>query len=453
MKRIHFIAIGGSAMHNLALALADSGYEITGSDDAIFEPSRSRLQRAGILPEKTGWFPEKISASLDGVVLGMHAHRDNPELARAKELGIPVWSYPEYLFQASRNLKRMVIAGSHGKTSITAAVLHVLNQLGRRENFMVGAQLEGYDRMVRLAEGAEWMILEGDEYLTSPLDSSPKFLWYRPHVAIITGIAWDHYNVFPTFDSYLQQFRRFIEVLEEGATLVYFREDEHLMELVCTCGRKDLKLIPYGSPTYSVSNGVYSVEAEGRSYSMQLVGEHNMQNLLGASLVMQEMGVPAGNFWQAVSSFSGASGRMERIVDEPDFTVYRDFGHAPSKVAATIRAVREQFPDRHLAVVMELHTYSSLNRAFLEQYAETTDPADSVRVYFDPEVVRLKRLPELEPQWIRDQFRRQDIHVVRDKRDLEKQVQELPRKQSVWLIMSSGSFGGVDFHKIADTRA
>lgn len=446
--KIHFIAIGGSAMHNLALAMHQKGYQVSGSDDSIFEPSKTRLQKVGLLPEELGWFPNKITTDLDCVILGMHAHQDNPELAKAQELNVPIYSYPEFLAKEAQDKQRLVVAGSHGKTTITAAVLHVLNECNRKESYMVGALLDGYECMVNIEPETKWMVLEGDEYLSSPLDLRSKFLWYQPHVAIITGIAWDHYNVFPSFENYAEQFTSFIKSMEPNSTLYYFDEDENLKNCISNSKREDIQFVPYNAPQYEVTNGTYTVKHNQKTYQLGVTGKHNMQNLLGAMLLCESMGVTPDNFWETIQSFHGASGRMDLLVDKNNTAIYRDFGHAPSKVEATIQAAKEQYPERHLLACIELHTYSSLNKEFLPQYKGTTTPADEVWVYFNPEVVDLKRLPALNEAIIKESFERENMTVFTDKEELKKALEQQNINNSTLLFMSSGNFGGIDFNQL-----
>lgn len=446
--RVHFIAIGGSAMHNLALALHHKGIEVTGSDDEVFEPSRSRLKAAGLLPEAMGWDADKITPQLDAIVLGMHARADNPELQRARELKIPIYSYPEFIFRQSEKKTRVVIAGSHGKTTITSMVLHVANYHGLNLDFMVGAQLEGFDTMVRLTEEAEFILLEGDEYLSSPLDLRSKFLWYRPHIALISGISWDHINVFKTEEAYLDTFRQFIASLEEGGVLIYNEEDELLRPLAVGHNRPTRK-IPYRTPGYRVEDHTMILETAEGDLPLQVFGRHNLQNLEGARLVCNRLGIMDEAFYEAISSFRGASKRLEKIGESGSRTVYKDFAHAPSKVLATVGAVREQFPDRRLVACLELHTFSSLNPEFLPFYKGTLDAADVAMVYFNPEVVAHKKLPPVGADQVRSLFGRTDLKVFTD---AESVYRELQRQEgpAAFLIMTSGNFDGQDLGAWAD---
>jgi UDP-N-acetylmuramate: L-alanyl-gamma-D-glutamyl-meso-diaminopimelate ligase len=447
--RIHLIAIGGSAMHNFALALDHLGHEVSGSDDQIFEPSRSRLADAGLLPESEGWNPDSITKEIDVVILGMHALMDNPELAKAKDIGLSIQSYPEFLFKATENKQRVVIGGSHGKTTITSMILHVLNARGRNADYMVGAQLAGFDRMLKLDESNDLAIIEGDEYLSSPVDRRSKFLHYKPHLAIITGIAWDHINVFPTEESYLDTFREFIGTMEPGATLVYCSEDPQLSRLIeeALIERPDIHFTPYNTPTSIPGNGSSHIAySDETSVKTSLVGAHNFQNLAGARTVCQHLGIDGRGFDDAIQGFTGAARRLEVAVDRPEnnFTLYRDFAHAPSKLKATQAGVVGSYPDRAVTAVFELHTFSSLNKKFLPQYKESMNAVDHAVVFYDPEVVKHKKLPAISIQEVIDCFEREDLEVITSVDQLESRLQKIPKENHCVLMMSSGRFGGVD---------
>jgi len=434
---IHLIAIGGSAMHNMALALHHKGYIITGSDDAIFSPSKDRLDKHGLLPEEMGWFPEKITKNLDAIILGMHAREDNPELAKAKELGISIFSYPEYIYEQSKNKKRVVIGGSHGKTSITAMILHVLQNLNIDCDYMVGAQLEGFDTMVKLTHDAAIIILEGDEYLSSPIDRRPKFHLYHPHIAVLSGIAWDHINVFPTFDMYVDQFRIFKNMVKD--TLIYFNEDEHLKKL--SKEETDCQLIPYATPKHSIENGITTLE----NTELIIFGNHNLQNLNAAKLVCKELGVSEEDFFRQISTFKGASMRLELVKKTNTSSIYKDFAHSPSKLKATSSAMKKQFTNRKLVACMELHTFSSLNEEFLQQYKGCMDEPDTAIVYFSPEAIAHKKLEPITTQQVHTAFNREDLLVFTDAEVLEKHLKTLNWENQNLLMMSSGTFEGMEF--------
>jgi UDP-N-acetylmuramate: L-alanyl-gamma-D-glutamyl-meso-diaminopimelate ligase len=442
--KVHFIAIGGSAMHNLALALHYKGYQVTGSDDEVFEPSKSRLKAEGLLPEKEGWFVENIHADLDAVILGMHAREDNPELIKAKEMGLPVYSYPEFLYQQTKDKKRLVIGGSHGKTTITSMVLHVLNKLNIHTDFMVGALLEGIPRSVVLENDTEIAVFEGDEYLSSPIDRRPKFHLYHPHVALISGIAWDHMNVFPTWENYLDQFAIFVDRIEPNGVLVYSQDDEHVVQ-IAKSARADIRTLPYTTPNHKIVAGKTILMTQNGDVELAIFGRHNLQNMEGARLVCAEIGVSETDFYKAIASFKGASRRLECVREVGSYVVYRDFAHAPSKLQATTAAVKEQFPDRKLLACMELHTFSSLNKAFLDHYAGTMNKADVAVVYFSPEVIAHKRLPAITVDEVKVAFGRTDLMVFTDVEALQNFIDQQEKENLVQLMMSSGNFGGIRF--------
>ncbi|MCF8308187.1 MAG: peptidoglycan synthetase [Bacteroidales bacterium] len=447
MQRIHFIAIGGSAMHNLAIALHKKGYEITGSDDEIFEPSRTRLAGYNLLPPEEGWFPERIHNNLNAVLVGMHAKKDNPELLEARKQNLPVFSFPEYLYEHAKNKKRIVIGGSHGKTTTTAMILHVLHTLNIACDFMVGAQLEGFETMVSLSSEADIMVLEGDEYLTSPLDPRPKFHVYKPHTAVITGIAWDHMNVFPTFENYLEQFRLFIRQIDPGGSLFYCREDEHLPQLVKN-NRMPARTESYSLPPHFVEDGVTYLKTSSGNYPLKIFGRHNLLNLEAARLVCDDLGISERDFFCSISTFGGASQRLEKVRETEYFVLFKDFAHAPSKVKATLQAVREQYPDRKLVAVFELHTYSSLNKSFLAQYRGTMAEADIAVIFFNPHTLELKRLPALRKSEVKKAFDRGDLQVFTDSDALSRFLKRRDYQNSAVLIMSSGNLGGISIQEL-----
>lgn len=471
--KVHFIAIGGSAMHNLALALHQKGYTVTGSDDEIFDPARTRLAQAGLLPESEGWHPERITPDLDAVVLGMHARIDNPELVKAQELGLKIYSYPEYLYEQSKDKLRIVVGGSHGKTTTTAMILHVLRHCGIEADYMVGAQLQGFDVMVRLSHTAKVMVIEGDEYLTSPIDRRPKFHLYHPNVGIITGIEWDHINVFPTFDIYKEQFSKFIDLIEPfeqtgksalRGTLIYCDEDKEVHRVATENRRTDIQKLPYVCPDYEVENGVtylrrgvppctpvLSEEGVHGGTPLRVFGHHNLLNLTAARYACREIGISDEKFNEAIGSFGGASKRLELVKKSDTCAVYKDFAHAPSKLRATINAMREQYPDRQLVACMELHTFSSLTQEFLKQYCGTMDEADVRCVYFSQYALQLKKLPPLDPESVREAFGG-NVKVFTDSKAMLDEVTALFRdnENKNLLMMSSGNFDGIDFVQLAD---
>ncbi len=445
--KIHFIAIGGSAMHNLALALQSKGYQITGSDDTIHEPSKSRLQKKGLLPESFGWYPDKITADLDAVILGMHAKSDNPELLKAQKLGLKIYSYPEFLFEQSKDKTRVVIGGSHGKTTITSMILHVMQYHEREVDFMVGAQLDGFDTMVHLTEKNEFMVLEGDEYLSSPIDRRPKFHLYQPNIALISGIAWDHINVFPTYENYVEQFKIFVDSLTNGGILVYNEEDEEVKQLV-EKSENPIKKYPYKTPSHKIENGITYLETSEGNLPLEIFGEHNLQNLAGAKWICQHMGVDEDDFYEAIASFKGANKRLEKIAENSLTTIFKDFAHSPSKVIATTRAIKEQYSNRKVIACLELHTYSSLNASFLQEYKGALDTADEAIVFYSPDAVAIKQLEEVSRDQILKAFTREDLEVFINPKEFENFLLNQSLENSVLLLMSSGNYGGLNFEKL-----
>lgn len=444
--RIHFIAIGGAAMHNLALAVAGKeSYVVTGSDDEIFDPALTHLRDAGLLPDEMGWHPERITPDIDAIILGMHAREDNPELVRARELGIQIYSFPEYLYEQTKDKIRIVVGGSHGKTTTTSMILYVLQHLGIEADYMVGAQIEGFERMVRLSSTAKYAVFEGDEYLTSPLDLRSKFLWYHPHIAILTGIAWDHINVFPTFPLYVDTFRKFANSISQ--TFIYYQRDENLQAIAAELP-DTIQTIPY-------------IEYEGE-VPMEVFGKHNMQNLQAACLACEQIGVPREKFYETIASFTGASNRLElidkvngeRLEDgvkrlQVTKVAYKDFAHSPSKLKATIAAVREHHPNLRLVAAMELHTFSSLMASFLPQYKDCMADADIAYVYFNPKVIEHKRLQKISAEDVKNAFGTKNVEVFTDSEALQTQLRSLSYENTALLMMTSGTFDGIHINEFA----
>jgi UDP-N-acetylmuramate: L-alanyl-gamma-D-glutamyl-meso-diaminopimelate ligase len=446
--RIHFIAIGGAAMHNLAIALLQKGYQITGSDDEIEEPSRSRLANHGLLPEEAGWFPEKITADLDAVILGMHARSDNPELMRANEMRIKIFSYPEFLYDQTKEKTRVVIGGSHGKTTITSMVMHVLNYHEVDFDYMVGAQIEGFDTMVRLKETSRIAVFEGDEYLSSPLDPRPKFHWYRPQIALLTGIAWDHINVFPTFENYAIQFSRFVELMPENATLVFYEEDT-LLHQMADENRNRLKIIGYKEHDAVIQDHQTYLISGDQKIALRIFGRHNLQNISGAKIICNQLGLSDSMFYKAIANFKGAARRLEVLAQNQHTAIFRDFAHSPSKVKATIEAVKSQFPDRELIACMELHTFSSLRKDFLPEYQDSMLLADRAVVYFNPHTSAHKKLEPITSEMVKYGFGQQNLEVYTDSDLLFNMLKQLNWKDKNLLLMSSGTFSGKDLTSLA----
>ncbi|MBO4751377.1 MAG: peptidoglycan synthetase [Bacteroidales bacterium] len=447
---VHFIAIGGAAMHNLAIALHLKGYNVTGSDDEIFDPAKSRLAKYGLLPKEEGWHPERITDNLDAIVLGMHARADNPELLKAQELGLRIYSYPEYLYEQSKDKTRVVIGGSHGKTTTTAMILHALAHAGIEADYMVGAQLEGFEVMVRLSETAKVMVIEGDEYLTSPIDRRPKFHVYLPNIAVVTGIEWDHVNVFPTFDIYKDQFAQFMNLIRPEGTLIYCADDAVVREVAEANKRTDIVKLPYDVPQYEVKDGVTSlIGGNGERTPLKVFGRHNLLNMTAARLVCRTLGVSDEVFNEAISTFGGASKRLELVKKNDRCAVYKDFAHAPSKLRATIHAMREQYPERKLVACMELHTFSSLTQDFLKQYHGTMDEADIRFVYYSKHALQLKKLPDLDPSQVQAAFG-DGVQVFTDSNVMVAELKKMQWNDANLLMMSSGNFDGIGFNKLAE---
>ena len=450
--KIHFIAIGGAAMHNLALALHLKGDAITGSDDEIFDPSKSRLSASGILPKVFGWFPEKITTHLDAIVLGMHAKADNPELLKAQELGLKIYSYPEFLYEQSKFKTRVVIGGSHGKTTITSMILHVMHYFNREVDYMVGAQLEGFDVMVKLTEHNDFIILEGDEYLSSPIDRRPKFHLYKPNIALLSGIAWDHINVFPTWENYVEQFSIFVDSIVEGGSITYNIEDAEVKKVV-ESSENTIRKFPYQTPNYKVQGGTTLLETEEGPMPIEIFGKHNLNNLAGAKWICQQMGIDENDFYEAISTFQGASKRLEKIAETEKSIAYKDFAHSPSKVLATTNALKNQYPNRKLIACLELHTYSSLNPEFLKEYKGALDAADVAVVFYSPHAVEIKKLKTISSEQIANAFQRENLIIYTNPIAFKTFLFSQEFNDTSLLLMSSGDYGGLDFKELKNLIA
>lgn len=436
-------------MHNLAIALTKKDFSVTGSDDVIHEPSKSRLEQYGLLPKQFGWFPEKISSEIDVIILGMHAKGDNPELLRAQELGLKIYSYPEFLFEQSKNKTRVVIGGSHGKTTITSMILHVLHYHEKEVDYMVGAQLEGFETMVHLTKKNDFTVLEGDEYLSSPIDLRPKFHLYKPNIALLSGIAWDHINVFPTFENYVEQFDVFINSITNGGILVYNEEDEIVKKLV-EKSTAAIKKYPYRSPEHFIENGITFLQTGEGDLPLEIFGNHNLQNLAGAKWICQHMGIDEDDFYEAIVSFKGASKRLEKIVENNSTVVFKDFAHSPSKVEATTTAVKEQYSERTVLACLELHTYSSLNAAFLSEYKGALNSADKAVVFYSPNAVKIKQLDEVTKEQIATSFEREDLIIYTNPQEFKEFLFSQNLENTALLLMSSGNYGGLDFDEVKE---
>ena len=453
MAQIHFIAIGGAVMHQLAIALLKKGNTISGSDDEINDPARTNLRLAGILPAQNGWFPEKIHSGLDAIVLGMHARADNPELLEAQKLGIKIYSFPEYIYEVSKQKTRVVVAGSHGKTTITSMIMHILKHEGIAFDYMVGAKVAGFELSVQLSD-APIIILEGDEYPASVVEKRPKFFFYHPHISVLSGIAWDHINVFPTYDIYLNQFEQYLSGMEAGATLYYNQEDAEIQKVINT-HTQHLKAVPYNMPVYNYYNGQAIVQTPDGPAKLSVFGSHNLLNLQAAIAVCTQLGVSSKAAYEAIASFTGAAKRLEKIIENNDLLVYRDFAHAPSKLKATLNAVREAFPDHQLIACFELHTFSSLNEAFLSEYGHCMDSADVPLVYFSHHALQLKGLPALQPEAVRNYFANATLTVIDDRIKLEQLIKGALQHKTqpvLLLLMSSGTFDGIDWNVVCSQQ-
>lgn len=446
---VHFIAIGGSAMHNLAIALHTRGLQVSGSDDEIYEPSKSRLKSHGLLPEHMGWFPENIHSSINAIVLGMHAKADNPELLKAQELGLKIYSYPEFLYEQAKRKTRVVIGGSHGKTTITSMILHVMEYHNIDVDYMVGAQLEGFDVMVKLTDANDFIVLEGDEYLSSPIDRRPKFHLYQPNIALLSGIAWDHVNVFPTYDGYVEQFKLFVDSIVEGGSITYNEEDDEVKRVVEE-SENTIRKLPYQTPAYTIENGQTFLETPEGPLPIEVFGKHNLNNLGGAKWICQHMGVDEDDFYEAIASFKGASKRLEKIGEGNNSIAFKDFAHSPSKVEATTNAVKAQFPDKTLVACLELHTFSSLNADFLKEYKGTLDAADVAVVFYSPHAVKVKKLEEITEGQIADAFENDHLIIYTNPVDFKSFLFSQNFENTALLLMSSGTYGGLDFEEIKD---
>ena len=445
----HFIAIGGSAMHNLAIALHLKGDSITGSDDEIFEPSRSRLAKYNLLPSEVGWDINRIHSNIDAVILGMHARKDNPELTKAQKLGLSIYSYPEFIYEQTKDQLRIVIGGSHGKTSITSMILHVLSKNNINHNYMVGAQLEGFDCMVKLSKEAKIAVLEGDEYLSSPIDRRPKFHLYQPEIAVVSGIAWDHINVFPTFENYVGQFRIFVDKVGKNGRVIYFEDDNVLKEVVLNSSSKAIK-IPYCTFPNQIKNGITYVRTEKEEIPLEIFGDHNLQNLNAAYHVCIQLGMKSVDFFSAIRSFKGASKRLELVQKNQSTAIYKDFAHSPSKLKATTSALKNQYPNRKLIACMELHTFSSLNKSFLDQYNGTMQEADLAFVYYNKKTLKHKKLDDLSADDVKKAFAGENVTVLNSSKEMVNCLLKMKWEQQNLLLMSSGNFDGIQFAELAE---
>ena len=445
--RVHFIAIGGAAMHNLAIALKVKKYHITGSDDIINDPSKSRLKSYNLYPNDLGWFEDRITNDIDAIVLGMHAKIDNPELLKAKKLNLKIYSYPEFIYEQCKLKTRVVIGGSHGKTTITSMILHVMNFYDKEVDYMVGAQLEGFDVMVKLTEENDFIVLEGDEYLSSPIDRRPKFHLYNPNIALISGISWDHINVFPTYEIYKKQFEIFVESIVEGGSITYNSEDLDTNEIVNNTTRS-IRKFDYSIPEFTINNGITYLQTTEGELPLEIFGKHNLSNLMGAKWICQHMGIDEDDFYQAITSFKGASNRLEKVFTNNDSHIYKDFAHSPSKVKATVNAVKNQFEEHKVIACFELHTFSSLNSDFINEYKDTLNRADESIVYFSKTTLESKKMQKIDIKDIVNAFNNSDLLVFDDALKLKEYLFSLNYNKAVLLMKSSGNFGNIQFDEL-----
>lgn len=449
-QRLHFIAIGGSVMHNLAISLKQAGYAVSGSDDEFFEPSRSALEANGLLPSQTGWYADRIDQSIEAVIIGMHAKQDNPELLKAKELDIPVFSFPEFILKQAKDKQRIVIAGSHGKTTITGIIVHVLNYFKRDFDYIIGAKVRGIENNVKLSSKAPIIIIEGDEYFSSPLDPTPKFLRYQHHIGLISGVAWDHYNVFPTEEDYVRYFDHFADQTPKGGILIFCEQDPLAM-MIGTKDRADVQAISYKSHPHTIDGNKFFLTEGKERYPINVFGSHNLLNINGAREVLKKLGISNEQFYEAIASFEGASGRLEKIYELNSFVVYKDFAHAPSKVKATVKAMKELNAAKDVVACLELHTYSSLNKNFLPQYRDSLKAAQTAIVYFNPEKIKAKNLEPLTEDEVRQAFNLPTLHVFTDAQSLTDFLLSQNFNNKNLLMMTSGDFGGIDIPNMAAT--
>jgi len=447
--KVHFISIGGSVMHQLAIALKRKGYQVTGTDDEIFEPSRTNLAQEGLLPAEMGWNPQLITPDIEAVILGMHAKSDNPEIEKARELRLKLYSFPEYIFKESIDKTRVVVGGSHGKTTTTSMIMHVLKYAQKQFDYLVGARLEGFDQSVNITD-APVIVCEGDEYPASVIERRPKFHFLFPHIAIITGIAWDHINIFPTFENYLEQFEIFINKVEKGGTLIYNESDNILKKLVIDNKRTDINKVPYNVPPHTITNGKTAVTIQGVAGELQVFGDHNLLNLNAAWNACKLLEIDAATFVKAMGTFTGASKRLEKIAENSQTIVYRDFAHAPSKVKATIEAVKQQYPHRKLITVLELHTFSSLNEDFMKEYKGALEKADEAAVFYSKHALELKRMPDLPKEAVENGFQKKGLKVITHKEELQQWLTTQQYENANLVLMSSGNYDGLDVTDFAE---
>lgn len=436
--RIHFIAIGGAIMHNLAIDLHKNGHTISGSDDQIFEPSFSKLKKYSLMPKNLGWNADFITDEIDLIILGMHAKEDNLELKKALELGLKIQSFPEFVASQITDKKRVAIAGSHGKTSTTAMLMHILKDNNFEFDYLVGSELPGYESMVKLSN-APLIVIEADEYLSSKLDQRPKFLWYKPQLSVITGIAWDHINVFPTFELYKKAFTDFIDSHQADSSIFFYQFDEELSKII---NNSTYKCRPYTELT-AKNQGQYSIVLDNNEeeYYFPFFGNHFLQNASAAIHLAMELGLNQKDIYKALESFPGSAKRLELVWANDQLFIYRDFAHSPSKVMATIKAFSRQFKDYQVFFVFEPHTFSSQQIDFIQHYNKCFEDLNAY-IFMDKKAFALKNKPMLSGPDIENAFGTNSI--LNSATELMKEIRKSSQKskKTVWVLMSSGNMGG-----------
>jgi len=448
IESVHFIAIGGSVMHNLALALKKMGMRISGSDDEIYEPAAGKLKSGGI-EANIGWQPEKMDASIDLVVLGMHAKADNPELAKAKSLKLPIVSFPDFIRRWSANQQRIVIGGSHGKSSITALAMHVLNQLNKKFDYLIGAEVEGFSLTVSLSD-APIIIIEGDEYLASKLDPVAKFLKYDHHIGLISGIAWDHKNVFPSFEDYTQQFEQFADKTPKAGSIIY-NEKDLLAKKIGEKEREDVRKVPYGVHDAVIKNGVtYLKTKDYGEVKISVFGDHNLENIGAVLALVKLLGIEEKAFYQAVQTFTGAKKRLEIVKQQGNDKLFKDYAHSPSKLEATTTALKKQFADSKVVVAYELHTFSSLNKEFIKEYKNTLSKADEAFIFINPHNIKNSHTDDLTTTEIQEAFNNTELTLFTDKHKLVEAMKKAKTtEKNIFALLSSGNFDGLDIEEVS----
>ena len=446
MRKVHFISIGGSVMHSLAIELKRLNYVVTGSDDVIYEPSKSSLIENDLYPKELGWHESNIKDDLDFVILGMHARSDNPELKLAKHKKIKIYSFPEFVYEYSKNKTRVVIAGSHGKTTIASMVLHVLKNNTINVDYLLGAKIEGLSNSVSLSNENDFIIIEGDEYLSSRIHDTPKFHVYKPNIALISGISWDHVNVFPTFDVYKNQFGVFIDKIVDGGVLIYNDNDLEILDLLKN-NQNFIRKIPYSRHNYIAKDNKFFIETDEGILPLKIFGKHNMENLSGAKQVCNLIGLTDDEFYNSILTFKGATNRLQLKEIKLGRSVIIDFAHSPSKLKASIDAVKTNFSGE-LVGVYELHTFSSFHKKFQIHYRGTMDKCDYPIIFIDRSNPKLKN-QDLDEESLKKSFNNLKMKFIFDKDELDNYIMSFEQLNLNLLLMSSGKFGGIDVDRLS----